>query len=307
MVGMLMFDVGATKPVTKPATSPATRVRGSRSADVAATNAVRAAVIALANELAANQRNPSKDGLRTASNYFKDHPSSEITPAAIVAALQSQVGEPRAAAYVRWQLLSGLPDSIDEATAKGLLNAYRVSPGPSMRPGCSAADQQQLDRMVQGKKEEEAAEIVAQLEQAVSRSRLENAQIIAYRDELYRRLPKNAEAFAAAMEDLKQRVTVAAEGKELVKAFTKDMRDWSLTANLSPQQLGQVAMAVRKLADTKGPQYYTSATWRASSNVLSWNKSRAGIDDSGDLKDLAVYLEELATQPALNLESKDKK
>jgi hypothetical protein len=68
-----------------------------------------------------------------------------------------------------------------------------------------------------------------------------------------------------------------------------------------------VAKAVRRLADTKSPQYYSSASWSASAGGLRWSKSSRGIDGADDLKDLAVFLEEQAAAPPLNLEIKDDK
>ena len=285
------------------ATAPATRPKGA--AGEAAKTAVREAVAKLNSEFDAYRRNPAAASLRTTSNYFKDNPSSDVTSEAIVTALTAPGGNGRQAAYVRWQLLSGLPDPIDETTARGLLKAYRASPAPAPRPGMSRNDQQQLERIIRGKKEEQGAEVVAMLEQAISRVQQENAPIIAYRDELYRRLPKDPATFTVAMEDLKQRLAMTAEATDLAKAFAADVRDWAVTSGVSPQQMAQVARAARTLADMKSPQYYTSVTWSANAASLSWNKSSRGLDSGSELKDLAVFLEEQAALPPLELEIKD--
>ena len=280
-----------------------------RNASDASAAAVRAAVVTLTKEHEQFLRNAANATLREESNYFKDHPDPAVTPDAIVAALQSRGGgDPRTAAYVKWQLLSGLPDGdqLDPTMAKQLLAAYRIAPQPIVRPGLSGQDQQKLDVYVQGKKESDEADLKAYLETAVSQVARQNNVILKYRDELYRKLPKSPETFAAAMEDLVQRLNTAAEDKELVKAVVKDMREWATQESRPPHVLNALARAARKLADTKGPQYYQSPYWH-SSNVFAWRKTRGSVDSASALKDLAVYLEEQAALPPLEIKDPKEK
>ena len=72
----------------------------------------------------------------------------------------------------------------------------------------------------------------------------------------------------------------------------------------SPQQLAALAKAARKLADSKGPQYYGAAYWRASSNSFVWRKSRTGIETGHVLKDLADFLDEQSRQAMLKSDGK---
>src|SRR3954471_5094269 len=73
-------------PSTRPTTAAATTSRSVASSpashdhksDAAANTAVSAAIRDLAHEYAAHQGDPKKP-LRGVCNYFKDHPSSEIT------------------------------------------------------------------------------------------------------------------------------------------------------------------------------------------------------------------------------------
>src|SRR5947199_25372 len=81
------------------------------------------------------------------------------------------------------------PAKVDDAMAKPLLTAYRASPAPLPRPGMSQDDQQKLDRMVQGAAMSDEPAIVEKYEDWVNSARRENQPILAYRDELYRRLP----------------------------------------------------------------------------------------------------------------------
>src|SRR5439155_151627 len=68
-----------------------------------------------------------------------------------------------------------------------------------------------------------------------------------------------------------------------------------------PQTLALRAKAVRRLADSKSPQYYDAPYWRDSAHVFAWRKTRSGVDTGHALKDLAVMLEEQSRQPPIDL------
>ena len=212
---VLLLACVAASPSSKPTSIPTSRPVAKKfgASDTAARSAIRNAVAALNKEFDAYLRNPTTASLRTSCNYFGDHPSADVNAEAVVPALTTPVaGDTRAAAYVRWQLLSGLPAKIDDATARQLLVAYRASPGPMARFGISAEDQQKLDRLAQGVKQENEPDLRAKIDEAISVGRRENAPILAYRDELYRRLPKTPETFAIALDDLSQRNAAVADG-----------------------------------------------------------------------------------------------
>jgi hypothetical protein len=151
---------------------------------------------------------------------------------------------------------------------------------------------------------EQEPDLKAQVDIAVNAVARQNTVILGYRDELYRRLPKTPETFAAAMDDLFQRATAVADGKDLVKLLVADVREWSTADARSPQQLAAIAKAARRLADTKGSQYYQTPYWSTSNNLFQWRKTRSGVDGSSSLKDLAVFLEDLSQQPQLEIKEK---
>jgi hypothetical protein len=292
----------------EPATKPATKPVATRTSPSAARSAVRTAVTALTKEYEQFLRKPAAAEVRATCNYFTDHPDSSVTPDVIAAVLVTGGGGDQVAAYVKWQLLSGLPATVDEATGKQLLQAYRAAPLPLARPGISPEDQKTLDRLAQGRKESDEPDLKAQLDDAVNAVARSNAPILAYRDELYRRLPKNADAFAAALEDLAERQSTGAEGRDLVKALATDVRQWAASEPPPPRTLAAMGKAFRRLADTRGPQYYGSPYWRESGNGgFAWRKSRAEIDSGHALKDLAVFLDEQSQHPPLDLTIKDNK
>ena len=317
----------ATKPASTTTTTTASTASTTRAVTLAqrrakadaAAAAVRAAVVALTKEYEDFLRNGGT-AAREASNYFRDYPNEAVTPEAVVTVLQARGGgDPRTSAYVKWQLHSAQPDgeaAADDgsgngsaggsgnetapALAKQLLAAYRAAPQPIPRPGMSPQDQKQLDAYVRGKKQSEEADLKADFGAGVARVARQNAVILRYRDDLYKKLPKNPETFAAGMDDLVQRLQVAAEDKAMLKQLVADVRQWAAVEPRPPHVLSALARAARKLADTKGPQYYDAPYWR-SSNVFGWRKARGSVDSASALKDLAVYLEEQAATPPLEI------
>src|SRR5438045_3889948 len=96
VVTMTLACCAAAAPSSRPAaaTKPAATTR--RTVSKSAATAVRAAVEALTKEYETYLQSPSKGDVRASCNYFKDHPSSDVTSDAIVYALQTPIsGEPR--------------------------------------------------------------------------------------------------------------------------------------------------------------------------------------------------------------------
>jgi len=102
---------------------------------------------------------------------------------------------------------------------------------------------------------------------------------------------------------LAQRNAAVADAKDLLKAFVADVRAWATSSDASPPAvtLASMGRAVRRLADTRSPQYYDAPYWRESAHGFAWRKSRSGVDSGHALKDLAVLLEEQSRQPPINL------
>ena len=297
----------ATQPATQRATAPiaSAATQSSLRAMEEGRKAVRAAVNTLVQEYEAHRRDPAVP-LRGACTYFKEHPDETITAESVLPSLLATGGDPRLSAYVKWQLLSARPDAIeDDALAKQLLAAYRAAPAPIPRPGISPQDRQKLDTLTQSARPGDEPSLIETLDRAVHENDKANAPVLAYRDELYRRLPKQPEVFAAAMADLHERHRAAADGKDLAKSLVSDMREWAATASPAPPTLLALAKAARRLADTKGPQYYTSPYFNERSGVFSWRRSSASVDSARALKDLAIALEEQSRQPPLDLTIKE--
>src|SRR5262249_1065171 len=149
--------------------------------DTAARAAVKNAVVALNKEFEQSLRKPADHSLRASCNYFADHPSKDLTADAILPALLGPgVGDGKATAYVRWQLLAGLPAKLDDAAAKQLLAAYRGAPPPIPRVGISTEDQQRMDRVIQSAKQADEPDLRGKVDEALSANRRDNSVILAY-------------------------------------------------------------------------------------------------------------------------------
>jgi hypothetical protein len=213
--------------------------------------------------------------------------------------LQSS-GDPRLQGYVKWQLLSALPEALDEKLAPKFLAAYRAAPPPAPRPGISQIERQQLDRAVQGKKGSEEGELQSQFDAAVSKNRQGNQPILAYRNELYRKLPKALDTFAASLDDAYERFHADADAKPLLKDLDRDVRGWAVGGKSpSSQSMLALARAVRKLAGEKGPEFYKTLYYSEPKHSLVWRKAHADLGNEKALADLAVFLEEQALAPPL--------
>ena len=292
-----------TRPTTVVSSRPTTR-RVKVDASEASRAAVRAAVEKLAEEFRDHLTDLREHQLRASCNYFDQSAAAKILPETLIASLTRHTTDVRENCYINWQLLSALPAKLDTAMATALLTVYRNSPPPIARPGVSREDQPKLDVMFKGKSMADEADVKHQWEQILDAAAKENAPILAYRDELYHRLPQGFDTFAAAMEDLLARMNAVVDAKSRVKQLVIDVKKWAATESASPQQLSTLANAVRKLADSKSPQYYVSPYWRESSGAFVWRKSRTGIETGHELKDLATFLDEQARQPVLKLDPK---
>lgn len=294
----------ASRPATTRASSRPTTTR--RASPEASRALIRSAALKLSQEYQDFRADPLEHPLRAVCDFFDKPTAEKIAPLVLVQSLGSTAGDAREVSYVNRQLLSALPGTLDEPTTRLLVVAYRSAPLPAPRPGVAQADQRKLDDRFKGWRVSDEAEATQTWQTVLDEWAKENATILAYREELYHRLPQGFETFAAAMDDLWVRMNAVVDSKTFVKTLSSDVKAWAATGSWTPEQLSALASAARKLADSKGPQYYVSAYWRESSSSFVWRKSRTGIDTGHELKDLATFLDEQARQPALKLDANDK-
>lgn len=265
-------------------------------AKTAARAAVDAGIDELRKEYQANQRDPAVTPLRTVCDYFTAKKVPAVPIDAVLTALESKLdGDARAAAYIRWQLLSALPSEVDAAVAARAVEVYRSAALPAPRVGLSAAEQAKLDRLLEGKRNTDDVVFTSELEKAVRVWSQANKYMLAYRDEWYRRLPKNLPTFAAAFRDAFERQNLAAGAEDFSPLVIADVQNWLVTGGADPAKCSQLAELVAQLRAKEAPAYYAFAAVR--SGKLTWVKNTDSIDPRKKLTHLHQALVEAAQQP----------
>src|SRR5687767_866421 len=250
--------LGAPARGADPATRPAaTRPTTRRSDGGAARAAIQAAVAELSKEMGASLRK-SASPPRTKSDYFSENPNDDVTPEAVLAAIARPSGDAdaRLQAYVKWQLLSALPEKVEEPKhAAALIRAYKTAPEPLPRPGVAPRDRAQLDKLAQGARETDAPKVEEQFEKLLEQSDVGNGPILAYRDELLNRLPPSYETYVAAFGDAVQRLEAGLDVADHLEAVSTGVREWAMSGKAPPQQLTDMLKSVRQLKGKEGPEY----------------------------------------------------
>lgn len=250
-----------------------------------AKSSIDAAIEALRKEYAAHLRDP-KLPVREESDYFaKDRPA-DVTAEAILAAMeQPMAGDPRLVAYVRWQLLSALPETVeDPAHVARAIKIYRAAPPPVPRYGLRPAEQQKLDAALVGARPQDDVALTLKL-QALAKPTIDaNRPLLAYRDAWYRRLPKGPATFRAALADAQQRQDAAAGAEAWVPTVIADVQGWLVAGSVDARECAALAEFVGQLRARPPPPYYASAAVRR--DKLTWVKKTDSIDPRKKLTDL---------------------
>jgi hypothetical protein len=231
---------------------------------------VEKAVAELRREFTAHTKNASSASLRTECDYFK--PDAGVSADLVLPILEKPIqgADARQTAYVKWQLLSALPKTVeDESIAQRLVKVYQRAPTPSPRYTCAPREQKELDKLLSGARPEDDVRLTDKLEEAVKRGAEADRPIIAFRDELYRRLSPGRDKYIAALQDANARLVVAADKEFLAEALEKDLPTWAIsTADSEKGQVKEVADLLGKLRFVESPTYYKSAGVRR--GKLQW-------------------------------------
>jgi hypothetical protein len=203
-------------------------------------------VAALQKEWQAYAKDPRANKIRAKCDYFKDHPAPEVTPEAVVKALEGSVsGGPAAEAYVKWQLLSGVPAKFPDDLLKRAIAVYRRAPAPASHPGLN---RRELNRAINGMKRADAAAYQEEMSQAVERLKEQNEPFLEYRDELFARLPARLESFQAGLDDAADRAGRGLNANGIFDNVSAGLRSWAIT-DAKPGQVAGVISALRRLRD----------------------------------------------------------
>ncbi len=294
----------ATAPSTAPATAPATHPAAPRRTE-GKHPAVQAAIAELTKEIEQAVRSGG-DEPRTQSDYFKDHPTPDLLPQSILTALRRPIGpDPRAAAYVKWQLLSGLPDELDAKAAADLLQIYRTAPPPFPRPGLDKQERDELDRLARNGKQDEEEGLAERFNQRVETAEKNNRFILQYRSALLAKLPPSYESIGAGFEDSIVRMNAGVDAAEHTREVCKSVPLWAAAA--PPDQLRAMSRAVAQLRKKKGPEYYDRIAWSARSRKLEWKKDEASLSSCKQLGEVEETLEDKIKNPSEPLKLKEER
>jgi hypothetical protein len=237
-------------------------------------------------------------------NYFKDHPGSEITTEAILSALErSTASDPHCDGYIKWQLLSGTPGKFENSLLTRVLRIYKSAPEPQPAPGITQEEKSQLELARRNARQDDTDKLNQQLNDLQQRRRQANEPILAFRDELFARLPPTYDAIAAGLEDAFVRLKAGVETQSIVEPVIKTTHAWMPSA--STEQLSQLAQLAGTLSKEKGPELYEAAWWSERSYKVMWRKHTPDLNKSDQFGKLQRDLLEQAKNPASGLKFKD--
>jgi hypothetical protein len=228
---------------------------------------------------------------RLASDYFNEHPLPDVTAEQVITAI-AQVprnSDPRVQAYVQWQLLSALPETLDGRSASALLKLYQSAPQPIMRPGLELQEQQRLKRIAAQAGQESESELSTQFTKAVDEVAAKNRFILNNRDELFARLPKTYDTLAAGFDDAMVRLETGADAEEHAEVVVEAVRAWA-GEKRNYAELQAMNRLVLKVKNKQGPEYFEQPEWKAQYRRLEWSKRRPSLNYGHQLDELADEL-----------------
>jgi hypothetical protein len=296
---------------------PAATLRAAPPAKPGPSPAMQASA-AILKEYQAVMKDKKGEGLREKSDFVDNSNGAltaeqvtALTPDAVLAALEKPVpgaSDPRAEAYVKWQLLSAVKGKFPDEFKARAVAVYRRAPQPTSHPGADrTALERTLNRVGITKQEAEPG-INKEFGDAVARYRIHIEPILSYRDELYARLPQGFETLTAALEDVYARVSRGAPANEFWTSVSSAIRSWALTSGDAKQiaQLGKAVNKLREFVTTEKNRPYYRVMWATEDKYtgLKW-MAESTIQNDKSMEDIATWLEERAKNPGGGLNFKE--
>jgi hypothetical protein len=256
---------------------------------------VSAAVRELLREYSAASSGSKSAKLRASSDYFTEHHSGEVTPKAIVAALAQPISDdPKAAAYVKWQLLSGL-HGVEDAQVPKLLEIYHNAPVPIAQPGETQEERSKFELARRNSRKEDVPKLNEQLAEAQQARERENAPVLAFRDELFARLPEqNYDCLRAGFEDAYTRMKAGADSQGCLEPLIRRTRDWMVSSSATQPQLAEMSRLVTTLSKENSAHFYSEADWDERYFKVVWRKKAYDLNKYGQMDKLAHDLADVA-------------
>lgn len=247
---------------------------------------IPAAVAALQKEYQAHLKIPKTSPLRGKSDYFKEN-AADITPDSIVKALETSVSGPYPTdAYVKWQLLSGMPAKIPDELVKRAIAVYRHAPAPANNPGL---DHRAMNKAIMGVQKNRIPDVQKEFDSALADNGKVNHIVLSYRDELYTRLPATYDVLLAGLEDAGERASCGLNASGFFATVSGGIRAWTLTQP-KPGQVQNMLDQAMRIKDAVAKDANKPYHKLVDENGVKWKVEGAMIDTK-KLDELIKFLQ----------------
>lgn len=267
------------------------------------------AITALTKDFETYWSNPDAKWILTHGNYFKKHACPTLTPEAIFEKMNylSESKPPHQAAYICWELMSGLPEELNEKQIRQLSSVYRQAPFLLPRPGLSKDDKKRWDRMARGTAtEERIAEVNNKVAEEMAPNTLANGLITLYRDALYKRLPATTETIFLGMQEAYNRIQIGQPALNL-PLLAEPIRAIGENEKVSSGQKQAIKNLLRQMKDKQGPSFYTSINPKTKSTAFGVSQAKMNTAPAGQdglFKVLSDLLDNQASGGGLTMKKK---
>lgn len=251
---------------------------------------LESAVQFLLREYAQHLRDPQST-VRSGSTYFQDRPAPDVSEQSITDQLRLKLNsDNRVDAYTKWQLLSGIASPAKPSIVIRLVAAYVSAPAPAVLPGVDAMSRQIFEReRAVVIHEENVDDLDKEIRDRQGRMGQANQPIIAYRDELFARLPPTYDALAAGLQDLNVRLGAGADFESLQTHVMDGLAKLTNDPKATPAQLNALALALSKLSDAKVP-YIAGAKWDPRKRQAKFEDKYFSLSDKEKLTEMVKDL-----------------
>lgn len=259
-------------PGTRPATRPAARAPAPAPA-----NPIADAVKALLAEFAEAQQ-ANRTYTRQRPDFF-DNAAERPTAEQVWRALEARhAPDPRADAYVKWQLLSALPPgpTDDPAEMRRIAGLLGRAPAPALHPLLEPRHRTQLESMaarLRPGSEDEANDRLRELSENAMKY---NLPVFYYREALTDRIPPSAGRFVLAFEDLAERAKLGWSADRYRQKLLTDIRNWASSPGTSARDIETVVQAIARLRGVQSEEM--PSRLRPDGMGLRWDRRRARVE-----------------------------
>lgn len=244
-----------------------------RGAEVAAPNPIPASVKALLEEFDESQ-GPNRTLARNRPDFFL---KADLQPTAdqLWRALDTKHSpNPRADAYVKWQLLSALPATLDEKSVKRLAALYQRAPAGVVNPAVEPRTRSEIESMGSRLRPGSEDQANDKLRDVTDKAFESNRPVFSYREALIERLPMSAGKYVLAFEEIAARAKLGWGSEAMRDNALADIRSWSVSAPANELQL--VVQNLQRLRGVESDEY--PFRLRADGSGLVWDRRRERVE-----------------------------